>query len=66
LYATTGRVVSFLSPAAFGAAIALGHLVMGDGAQTQHWGILGIVLILAAGLALMIPVRPAAEQASFE
>lgn len=49
LYATTGRVASFLSPlmwtiftAAFGAVI---------------WGVLGIVLVLAVGLALLLFVR---------
>lgn len=56
LYATTGRVVSFLSPAAFGLFIALGAAVTGK-ENTQYWGILGIVLVLAAGFAVMIPVR---------
>ncbi len=49
LYATTGRVASFLSPAmwtifiaAFGATI---------------WGVLGIVVVLAVGLALLLLVR---------
>jgi UMF1 family MFS transporter len=56
LYATTGRVVSFLSPAAFGIAIAIGAAVT-DQDNTQYWGILGIVLILAAGLGVMLPVK---------
>ncbi len=56
LYATTGRAVSFLSPLAFGGAIGLGHAVTGE-ANTQYWGILGIVVILIAGLALMLRVR---------
>ena len=60
LYATTGRVVSFLSPLAFGAFIAIGALVTGA-ENTQYWGILGIVLILAAGFAVMIPVREHGE-----
>ncbi|MGA8044962.1 MAG: MFS transporter [Dermatophilaceae bacterium] len=60
LYATTGRVVSFLSPLAFGAFIALGALITGE-ENTQYWGILGIVLILAAGFAVMIPVREHGE-----
>jgi UMF1 family MFS transporter len=60
LYATTGRVVSFLSPLAFGAFIALGAVVTGE-ENTQYWGILGIVLILAAGFAVMIPVREHGE-----
>lgn len=56
LYATTGRVVSFLSPAAFGLAIALGAMLTGK-ENTQYWGILGIVLILLAGLLVMLPVK---------
>jgi UMF1 family MFS transporter len=56
LYATTGRVVSFLSPALFGVAIALGAQLSGK-ANTQYWGILGIVVVLIAGLLVMIPVR---------
>lgn len=49
LYATTGRAVSFLAPGLF--ALFVG--VTGD----TRLGILGIVLILAAGLLLMIPVK---------
>lgn len=56
LYATTGRVVSFLSPLAFGAFIGLGAVVTGQ-ENTQYWGILGIVLVLAAGFAVMLPVK---------
>ena len=50
LYATTGRAVSFLAPALFGLAVAL----TGD----TRYGIIGIVLVLLAGLLLMIPVKP--------
>ncbi len=60
LYATTGRVVSFLSPAAFGLFIGLGALVTGA-KNTQYWGILGIVLILAAGFVVMLPVKEHGE-----
>ncbi|MCA1780950.1 MAG: MFS transporter [Dermatophilaceae bacterium] len=60
LYATTGRVVSFMSPLAFGAFIAIGALVTGQ-ENTQYWGILGIVLILAAGFAVMLPVKEHGE-----
>ncbi len=56
LYATTGRVVSFLAPAAFGGFIILGEAVTGD-ENTQYWGILGIVLILAAGFVVLLPVK---------
>ena len=60
LYATTGRVVSFMAPAAFAAFIAIGALVTGQ-ENTQYWGILGIVLILAAGFAVMLPVKEHTE-----
>ena len=56
LYATTGRVVSFLSPAAFGLAMGLGAAITGK-ENTQYWGILGIALILLAGLVVMLPVK---------
>lgn len=51
LYATTGRAVSFLAPAAFAIFVSIG----GD----PYFGILGIVLVLALGLALFIPVKAA-------
>ena len=49
LYATTGRSISFLAPTLF--AVLVGAF---GGA---HFGILGIVIVLAAGLALMLPLR---------
>jgi UMF1 family MFS transporter len=49
LYATTGRAATFLAPAAFATAIKIGH--------AQYWGILGVVVVLAAGLVLFVPVR---------
>lgn len=60
LYATTGRAVSFLSPLAFGASIALGATVTGQD-NTQYWGILGIVLVLLAGFAVMLRVEEHGE-----
>ncbi|WP_418276791.1 MFS transporter [Isoptericola jiangsuensis] len=52
LYATTGRAVSFLTPALWTAIIAL------TGATI--WGVLGIIAVLLAGLVLMLVVtRPA-------
>ncbi|MDQ3526676.1 MAG: MFS transporter, partial [Actinomycetota bacterium] len=59
LYATTGRAVSFMAPAAFAGAITLGLVVTGAASadDVQHWGILGIVIVLLAGLLLLIPVR---------
>jgi len=50
LYATTGRAVSFLAPGLFGLFV----LVTGD----TRFGIIGIVLVLLAGLLLMLPVKP--------
>jgi UMF1 family MFS transporter len=49
LYATTGRAVSFLAPGLFA-------LFVGISGNTRL-GILGIVLVLLAGLLLMIPVK---------
>lgn len=56
LYATTGRVVSFMSPALFGIFITIGAAVTGK-ENTQYWGILGIALVLTAGLLVMLPVK---------
>ncbi|MGV8847362.1 MFS transporter [Tessaracoccus sp.] len=56
LYATTGRVVSFFAPLAFGAAISLGGAITGR-SESQYFGILGIVLVLLIGLLVMIPVK---------
>src|SRR5699024_5697497 len=58
LYATTGRAVSFLGPAMFAGAI----MVFGF----QRAGTLGILLVLALGLALIIPVRPDAPRRSLQ
>ena len=49
LYATTGRAVSFLAPTLFGLAIT----VFG----AQRAGIVGILVVLAAGLLALAPVR---------
>ncbi|SJM69769.1 MFS transporter [Agrococcus casei] len=49
LYATTGRSVSFLTATLFGVFVTM----MGD----TRYGILGIVIVLVAGLLLMIPVN---------
>ncbi|MFC6356180.1 MFS transporter [Luethyella okanaganae] len=56
LYATTGRAVSFLAPMAFAIFVTLGG--------SSYWGILGIVLVLAVGLALLIPVNPRQKRLS--
>ncbi|MFA5607129.1 MAG: MFS transporter [Leucobacter sp.] len=49
LYATTGRAVSFLAPAGFTLAVALGGSTI--------FGIMGIILVLLVGLLLLLPVR---------
>lgn len=56
LYATTGRAVSFFAPTAFGLAILAGSRLAGV-EDAQYFGILGIVLVLLAGLLVMIPVK---------
>jgi UMF1 family MFS transporter len=52
LYATTGRAVSFLAPTAFALFVTIGG--------EPYFGILGIVLVIALGLALLIPVKASA------
>lgn len=49
LSATTGRVASFLAPMLFAAFISW--------FGAQRWGILGILVVLTAGLALLLPVK---------
>ncbi|OUE25873.1 MFS transporter [Clavibacter michiganensis] len=55
LYTTTGRAVSFLAPGLFGIAVA----ITGD----TRFGIIGIVIVLLAGLLLMLRVRGADARA---
>ncbi len=57
LYATTGRAVSFLAPAMYGMSVWLGQKVMGSEQDATVWGIIGIISILALGLALLVPIR---------
>lgn len=49
LYATTGKAGMWMAAVAWSVTIAVGG--------SQHWGILGIVAVLVAGLALFVPVR---------
>ncbi len=49
LYATTGRAVSFLAPMLFGL------FIVWFGAQ--RWGIIGILIVLLAGLLMLLPVK---------
>ena len=54
LYATTGKAATALAPFAFAIFVSIGG--------AQYWGILGIILVLAIGLVLLLPVRAAQEQ----
>ena len=53
LYATTGRAATFLAPALYGIFTAV--------FRDPAYGILGIVLVLLAGLLLLLPVRAGAR-----
>lgn len=55
LYATTGRAVSFLAPLLYGVAISVGGAIIGGDAT--YFGILGVVVVLALGLVLVLPVK---------
>ena len=57
LYATSGRAVSFLAPALFTLCIALATPLVPAG-EAQRWGILGIMVVLLAGLLVLLPVKP--------
>ncbi|MEV0031547.1 MFS transporter [Nocardia sp. NPDC050793] len=56
LYTTTGRAVSFLAPALFGLFVWA--------FDTDRAGIVGLLVVLAAGLAVLLPVRPPDAPAS--
>ncbi|KRE90165.1 MFS transporter [Arthrobacter sp. Soil764] len=56
LYATTGRAVSFLAPALFTLCITVATPLVPAG-QAQRWGILGIMVVLLAGLLVLLPVK---------
>ncbi|GAA4392848.1 MFS transporter [Tsukamurella soli] len=55
LYQTTGRAASFLAPTLFGVCVALFH--------ADRAGIVGIIVVLLAGLAVLFIVRPARDRA---
>lgn len=61
LYATTGRAVSFLSPALFYGAIKVAQGILGPDARVQHFGLLGLILVLFVGLLLLLPVHAVAS-----
>ncbi|NLE98188.1 MAG: MFS transporter [Propionibacterium sp.] len=58
LYATTGRAVSFLSSTAWALSIGIAASLAGGAEESvQYAGILGIVIVLAIGLVVLIPVK---------
>lgn len=54
LYTTTGRAVSFLAPMLFGLFALI--------TDATRWGIIGIILVLGAGLLALLPVAPAVDK----
>jgi MFS transporter, UMF1 family len=56
LYATTGRAAIWMSPALYAAAIALSPATTTAGRTA--WGILGILVVILIGLAVLLPVKP--------
>ncbi len=56
LYATTGRAASFLAPLGFSTFVVV--------SGSQHWGILGLLLVIALGLALLLPIKVAGRTAA--
>lgn len=65
LYATTGRAVSFLAPTLFTAAVVIALNYFPDGGA-QRYGILGIMLVLAIGFLLLLPVKAPVHARSAE
>jgi MFS transporter, UMF1 family len=55
LYATTGRAAIWMSPALYSLAIAISPAT-GTAAKTS-WGILGILIVIVVGLAVLLPVK---------
>ena len=53
MHATTGRAVSFLAPTLFGLSITI--------FGSQRFGILGILIVLLAGLLALLPVKEPRE-----
>ncbi|NQX11612.1 MFS transporter [Microbacteriaceae bacterium VKM Ac-2855] len=58
LYATTGKAATFLAPTAFALFVTIAAASSGGSDDdVQYWGILGLVLVLLAGLILLLPVK---------
>lgn len=58
LYSTTGRAASFLAPAFFGLFMNL--------LGAQIWGVIGIMLVIALGLVLLLPLTPAPKRVKLD
>ena len=58
LYMTTGRAVSFLSPLLWTSAISIALSMGINNAQATVWGILGLMVVLVAGILLLARVSP--------
>ncbi|MFY8026422.1 MAG: MFS transporter [Aquiluna sp.] len=58
LYMTTGRAVSFLSPLLWTSAISVALSMGINNAQATVWGILGLMVVLVAGILLLARVNP--------
>ncbi|MDQ4491663.1 MFS transporter [Sinomonas sp. ASV486] len=63
LYATTGRAASFLAPTLFSLCITIATPFVAAG-EAQRWGVLGIMVVLLAGLLVLLPVKPPARVAT--
>ena len=59
LYATTGRAAIWISPLLYSLAISLSTATAT--AEKTSWGILGILVVILAGLAVLLPVKPASS-----
>ncbi len=58
LYMTTGRAVSFLSPLLWTSSISLALTFGISNAEATIWGILGLMVVLVAGILLLARVSP--------
>jgi UMF1 family MFS transporter len=58
LYMTTGRAVSFLSPLLWTTSISIALSMGINNAQATVWGILGLMVVLVAGILLLARVSP--------
>ena len=55
--------ICFLAPTLFSLCITIATPLVPAG-QAQRWGIVGIMVVLLAGLVVLLPVRPPARVAT--